>query len=348
MGKHLTYTDRLRIEEGKKHGLTIKAIAEEIGFSERTIYYELKRGVCKQKELYYDACGDKKYRYKEKYAPEVAERKYREHLLAKGAPLKIGSDYELAEYIENRIIKDGLSPLAVLGEMKARDINFKTSICVRTVYNYIDKGVFLRLNLRHLPLKGRRKRKHNRTIRISRPPRGESIEKRPTVINDRTEFGHWEMDCVVGNTLPTLLTFTERLTRKEIIIKLPNRKRESVVRALDTLERKHGRRFRKIFKSITVDNGVEFADCEGMERSIYGVGEKRTIFYYCHPYTSCERGTNERMNREVRRVFPKGTNFMKITPQQISAAEKWINNYPRQILNFLTAEEVYQSFVLKI
>ncbi len=341
--KCLTWIQRLKLEAYLKAKLPKKEIAQLLGVHISTVYREIKRGMCEHKEMSRDIFGDKIYRIKMKYAPEFAEDKYKQNLQARGTYLKIGNDHELANYIEKRIADDGLTPLSVLGEIKNKGLQFKTSICVRTLYNYIEKDVFLRLDMKCLPIKGKRRKTHKRTLRAARVPRGESIEKRPTVINDRTEFGHWEMDCVIGKTLATLLTFTERLTRKEIVVKIPNKKNESVVKALDTLERKYGRRFSKIFKSITVDNGVEFSDCIGMEKSVYGKNRKRTKFYYCHPYCSSERGTNERLNREVRRKFPKGTNFSHITQKEVTAAEDWINNYPRQILGFSTSEELFQQ-----
>lgn len=339
---HLTFTDRLRIEEGKRHGLTAKQIADELGVHFSTIYRELKRGTYQHKTTVYDDYGDKEYRYKLRYSPDIADEKYRQNLQAKGAPLKIGNDFSLANYIEKRIADDGLTPLSVIGEIKRKKLSFETSICVRTLYSYIEKGVFLRLDLKHLPLKGHQK-KHERKLKPAKAPRGESIEKRPAVINDRTEFGHWEMDCVVGKTLETLLVLTERLTRKEIIIKIPNKKTESVVKAINTLERRYGKRFKQVFKSITVDNGVEFSDCYGMEKSSYAKKNKRTKFYYCHPYTSCERGTNERMNREIRRKFPKGTSFKQISEDKVKSVEEWINNYPRPVLDFATSDELFTA-----
>ena len=124
-------------------------------------------------------------------------------------------------------------------------------------------------------------------------------------------------------------------------------KAESVVRCLHMLERKFGTLFYSIFKSITVDNGSEFADFKGMERSRYG-NKQRTKVYYCHPYCSCERGTNERMNREIRRVFPKGKDFNAITPNEVKRAEDWLNNYPRGILGFDTPENLFKMHVSRL
>ena len=111
---------------------------------------------------------------------------------------------------------------------------------------------------------------------------------------------------------------------------MPDKTAESVVKALDFLERKMGVvKFRKTFLSITVDNGSEFSDCAGIERSYRGKS-KRTSVYYCHPYSSYERGSNENQNKLIRRHYPKGTSFENLTASDIAYLEKWINNYPEK------------------
>ncbi len=344
--KHLTWTDRLIIEKDLKMKMSAKQIADHIGCSVRTVYYEIKRGESTKKVNYYtNYWGDKHYKDVKCYSPDIAEEKYRQELSAKGAPLKLSNDYKLADYIERRIVDDGLTPGAVLGEIKRNKLQFRTEIkSVHTIYNYIDKNVFLRLSLKHLPVKCKRK-KHNRKIKASKPPQGISIEKRPEEILRRNTFGHWEMDCVVGTSLKTLLVLSERLTRKEIIMPIPNKKAVSVVIALNKLEKKYGKLFKTIFKTITVDNGVEFSDYKGIEKSIYGNNKKRTAVYYCHPYSSYERGTNERLNREIRRKLPKGTNFKKVSDKEVKAVENWVNEYPKAVLGYATANEVFEKHV---
>ncbi|MDE7283262.1 MAG: IS30 family transposase, partial [Lachnospiraceae bacterium] len=89
---------------------------------------------------------------------------------------------------------------------------------------------------------------------------------------------------------------------------------------------------------ITCDNGVEFLDYENFERS-FCTKKKRTTVYYCHPYSSWERGTNENINRMIRRFFPKGIDFDTVTDKQVQVVEDWINNYPRKILGGLSSNE---------
>lgn len=332
---HLTWTDRLRIEAYLKAGLNKKAIAKEIGVSFVTIYAEIKRG------RYTHLNSD--YTQEIRYSPDIAEARYRENLTGKGAPLKIGKDHALANYLEHKICDEHYSPDAALGEIKAQKLQFATSICKTTLYSYIDKGIFLRLTNKDLPYKSQKKN-HPRRVRAVRAPRGSSIEQRSSEIDNRSTFGHWEMDCVIGQkgTKPVLLVLTERKTRCEHIIPMRDKSAESVVHSLDRLERRYGSRFYDLFKTITVDNGSEFADCAGIEKACRRNG-KRTKVYYCHPYTSCERGSNENQNRIIRRFIPKGTNIGKLSRSYIQQVEDWINNYPRKLFAYASAGALFRQ-----
>ena len=209
--------------------------------------------------------------------------------------------------------------------------------------------LFYGISRESLPEHGERKRKYDKVERkkAARAPQGESIEERPQEINDRQTFGHWEGDCVCGKkrTKETLFVLSERLTRNEIIIKMPDQTAASVVAALNKLERRFGKKFSQIFKSITFDNGSEFMDCAGIEKSVYGKDRKRTKVYYCHPYSAYERGTNENINKMIRRFLPKGTDFRKVTAAYIQRVETWINNYPREILGFETSGSLFERYV---
>ncbi len=96
------------------------------------------------------------------------------------------------------------------------------------------------------------------------------------------------MDTAAGKqgSKSALLVLTERVSRFEIIIKLRDKTQKSITAALDKLEREYKDKFSLIFKSITVDNGVEFLDMESLEKSVYNKLSKRTIIYYTHPYCS--------------------------------------------------------------
>ena len=346
--KNLSYTQRLILEDCLKAKLHKKIIAEKLGVSLATVYNEIKRGEYLRKvKSYVDYWGEIHYKSVVAYSPEIAQERYENGKTAKGVPLKVGSDYEFVRYVEKRVIEDKLSPCAVAGEIKRNNM-FKTVVSKTTIYRYIELGIFMNISMQHLPF-GRRKKRYRKAI-AKRPPKGASIETRPTDIAERNTFGNWEMDCVVGKreTKDTLLVFTERLTRYEIIIKMNNRKADTVVKCLDRLERQFGKRFKTVFKTITVDNGSEFADYIGLERSVYGKNRKRTSVYYCHPYTSCERGSNERLNREIRRLLPKGTDFALYSDMDIRAVENWVNSYPREIFGYATSSEMFAAQMLTI
>ena len=145
-----------------------------------------------------------------------------------------------------------------------------------------------------------------------------------------------EGDSVIGTIKKgeTVLTMTERLTRMELIFKSPGKTEASTVAMLNRLERRIGSgNFRKIFKTITFDNGTEFSDVNGLEYSPY-TKKKRTSVYYCHPYCSSERGSNENQNGFIRRFIPKGTVISSYSKEYIQNVQDYINNYyPRAIFN---------------
>ena len=341
--KHLSKSDRIRIETLNNDGKTPKEIAEVVGVHISTIYRELQRG------QYTHRNSD--WTEETRYSSDLSEMKYRANLAAKGADLKIGNDHRLAEYIETKIADEKYSPEAVLGEIKAQGLQFNTEIKSKnTIYSYIEKGIFLRLTNKNLPVKGGKKRSYHKVQTQKRAPKGESIEKRPEIIGERSTFGHWEMDTVVSARpgKAAILVLTERLTRNEITAKLPDKSAASVVQALDDLEKEWGELFPRVFQTITVDNGSEFADAEGLQRSIINEGEKRTKVYYCHPYSSWERGTNEVTNKMIRRKIPKGTNFDDRTEEEVESIENWINGYPRKIHGYHSAGELFEEEVKQL
>ena len=211
--------------------------------------------------------------------------------------------------------------------------------------------MFLNLTQEELPRHGKHKQAYKKVCKkeAARAPAGESIEQRPPEVNERQEFGHWEGDTVYSGkgkvkTTCALFTITERKTRNEIIIGVPNRKSETIVKAVDALERKLGaRKFRLIFKSITFDNGTEFAAADMLERSCINKTIPRTKVYFCHPYSSWERGSNEHVNGMIRRKHPKGTDFSKVSKEQLAATEKWINEYPRKIFGYKSSAIMFQQ-----
>jgi IS30 family transposase len=220
-------------------------------------------------------------------------------------------------------------------------------VCTKTLYNYIDAGVFSGISNENLWEKRKRKKRHYKTlVRVSTKNKmARSIEDRPEGVNNRIEYGHWEGDSVKGplGAKTSLFTLTERKTREQIIIKLVQATQECVKDALDGLEEKYGSEFKLKFKSVTFDNGVEFLNWQALEISALTVGKRRTTIYFAHSYSSWERGTNENHNRMIRRFIPKGTDIASISNSEIEWIENWMNNYPRKILGYKTPNQMKQQ-----
>ena len=116
-------------------------------------------------------------------------------------------------------------------------------------------------------------------------------------------------------------------------MRLPAKKAQCVTGALKSLKQQYGDKFAQVFKSITADNGSEFADLSSIGVPIY----------FSHPYSSWERGTNERQNGLVRFFIPKGKPISQVSDRTIKRAEEWINKIPRKMFNYASAEELFDQ-----
>ena len=331
----MSASDRDKIEALRNAKVSVADIAKELGFSKVTIYAELKRGAYQHRNSDWTETT--------KYSAYKAQRNADYNATSKGAQLKIANDHAFAEFVEDMILK-GYSPAAVLGFIKENQLDFETTVCRVTLYSYIDKGVFRRISNKNL-LRKSKKRKYKKVKRAKKLQSIEhSIEKRPKEILDRISFGHWELDSVIGTQTrgKTILSLTERKTRMQLVMISKDKTSMSTVNVLNQIERKLGvRNFRKIFKTITCDNGCEFSNTTGMEFSPI-TGKQRTTVYYCHPYCSSERGSNENQNGFIRRFIPKGTAIGNFTPNYIKQVQDFINYYPRGIFNYKSAADMFQ------
>ena len=336
-GKHLNYEERIKIETLSKIGMKSEEIGSVIGCSGRTIRRELAKGIT---ELLNTDLTTRK-----EYSADIGQQKHDYAATGKGPMLKISNDYELVKEIERLIIDEKMSPYAAAETIK-NSKKFKTTISYKTIYNYIDEGLFPNLSNKHLPVKKEtKKRQYNEVRTATNNKKGISISKRNEKVESREEYGHWEMDTVVGKkgTSTVLLVLTERKTRQEIIRKMKSKSQYCVVKELDKFERKIGaKKFRETFKTITCDNGCENLDFNGIERSVLAK-QKRTIVYYAHPYSAWERGSNENANKLIRRFIPKGCDIGEFSHERIKIIEHWINNYPRRLFNGLSSNMLIQQ-----
>ena len=337
--KHLNYTERTQIERWYNiEKKTCLEISKLLNKSIRTIQREINRGRVRNLtseliEIYV-------------YSADVAQQKYDYYIHSKGPEIKLGADYKLAEYIEKGIKEEKKSPEILINDISKYKLEFKSNVCAKTIRNCIHKRI-LNLTEKDMIYKKEYKDKNTEKYHCIKVPAEKSIDFRPQEANDRIEYGHWEGDLVVGkeNKGSALLTFTERLTREEIIIKIAGKKSEYVKKAIDDLEKKYKEKFYEKFKTITFDNGGEFRCWRELETS-YDKRRKRPRFkiYYAHPYRSGERGSNENANRLIRRFIPKGTVITKISEEFIKSIENWINNLSRPTFGFKTSLEMAKQY----
>lgn len=336
---HMTKEERYKLEAYRQAGKKVTWIARTMGFCRQTIYNELERGAYFHRVDWAD---------EKRYSADKGQQIHDQNKTAKGPGLKIGNDRAYADFLERKMLgvqEDGTidkrkrySPAAAL-ELARRE-GFEISVCINTLYSYIEKGVFLNLSNKDLWEKGQKKQKKKK-VKRSPHPLLPSISERPEIIDQREELGHKEIDLIVGKdgTKEAALTMTDRKGRVEMAYKIPDKRAVSVRAVFDRLERKMGKKkFRETFKSITTDNGSEFLEYEQLTRSIFG--GKRFEVYYCHSYSAWEKGTNENHNRFMRRFFPKGTDFGKVSQRQIQEAVDFMNHYPRKILGWKMPVEV--------
>ena len=337
-GRHLTREERMLIERMSRGGRPPRDIAAVLGRHPRTIERELERGRVKH--------VDGELRQKFVYSSDRGQDVHDLNATARGPGLKLGRNYPLAEFIRCRIVDHKESPDVVASRI--RQTGMLGAVCTRTLYRYIDQGVIPGVSNESLWEKRKRSQRSNRRTRrvIKRLARGASIEQRPAEAETREEFGHWEMDLVVGparGSSTALLTLVERKHRHILIRKLPDKSQASVLKAFRGIERHYGpKRFQQIFKSITADNGSEFLDFKALEASSLS-SRPRTHVFYAHAYASWERGSNENANRMIRRFVAKGHDIARLTKHSVATIETWINNYPRRILDFSSPSSLFTN-----
>ena len=334
--KHITYAERTMIETWyNQDHRSKKEIAELLHKSERTIRREINRGKVAIKGYFWED--------KQEYSAMVAQEKYEYQMTSKGPELKLDQDLKLVQHIEREISKGKKSPEVISKQLK--EYGFEVEISGRTIRNAIKSGVIFEKVKQGKIIYKKEYNNKNKERRVSKQiPAEKSIEYRPKEALLRTIYGYWEGDLVVGKqgTKTVLFTLTERMTRQEIIMKLPNKETATIAKALNKLERRYGAKFYQTFKSITFDNGVEFMGYRGLEKSCLRK-KKRTEVYYAHPYCSGERGTNENNNRLIRRFIPKGIDMKNIKVSYIKQIEDWINSYPRAMFDYKSSNMILSN-----
>lgn len=326
-GKHLSFEERVIIQTRLNDKLSPNQIAAEIGCSPNTVRNEIKRGTI---SLY----NGKVQRYK----ADEGERVYKANRENSCRRCEYLNKLDFIVYVEDRFFNDGISIDACVGEALVKKyFPREQMLCTKTIYNYIDKGL-MKIRNHNLPEKISRKPKHER-VHKNKKVLGRSIEERPD-IDDKLEFGHWEADLVIGQKNKSdeaLLTLLERHTRKYMLVKIAGKAASAVMEGFAKVKDYFGSKFSDVFKTVTTDNGSEFADLSKLEEI------SETLVYYAHPYSSWEKGSNERHNRLVRRFIAKGKRISDYDLDAIARIEDWCNNLPRKILGYKTPDELFEA-----
>ena len=189
-----------------------------------------------------------------------------------------------------------------------------------------------------------KRKKHKEKNRQNKRILGNSIELRPEIAAKREEEGHWEGDTVIGlrsGRESVLLTLIEKKTENYLAIRIPGKTSGDVMAAMKVLRDEYGERFGQVFKTITVDNGSEFAE-------FAQVAQWGTEVYFAHPYSSWERPQNERHNGLFRQYVSKGVSIDKFSLEEILVFADELNGRPRRKLGYRTPEELFEAFLDKV
>jgi len=320
--KHLTMSEREHIAKMHWESKGIGEIAGALGRDKGTISRELKRNSSLEYKCYTPCRAQHRSDERRKAASKLPRLKNK----------------VIRQYVEEKLVL-GWSPELIAGRLSMDQPDL--SISHEAIYQYIyhprtsgHEELIACLRRAH------RKRKHKgigRKQRKTKIPNRVSIEARPPSVESRRYYGHWEGDSLISRkSLAALNSLTERKSRLLLLTKLKRKGAE------DTKNAVIGRLYAlpaQMRRTLTLDNGTENAQHEEITAEI------GTKCYFAHPYTSWERGTNEHINGLIRWYLPKGTDFSKISNEQIAHIESLINNRPRKCLGFKTPLEVASSCV---
>ena len=311
---HLNYEDRVKIEHWHKNGKSIRFIAHELGRSPNTISYELKHSAVSGTYV----------------AKKASIKAYQKRYYAKTSSNKVARNKALRQYVDEGLDK-GWSPGEIAGSMSSSKALIAAGVCPvskRTIYRYVTLYALQhKLYFRGKPK--RRKAVYRRGLIGER----KWIEERIL----RNEVGHYELDFIVSpsksGSKAVLLVAVDTLSKRTLIELLPNRTKQELSRAL-----------RKMFdgvavKTILTDNDIAFTCWKHFEQLL------GAPFYFTHPYHSWEKGLVENTNKWIRHFIPKKTDLSTVTKETIVQVLTYLNERPRQVLGYKTANEVYLEYL---
>jgi transposase, IS30 family len=316
---HLTEQERYVISHLRVAGFSLREIGRRINRSHATISRELQRAKAVHPWTIYW------YDWAQPLAVERA---------CKPRHCRRQNNLRLVHYVETRLNKQW-SPEEISHRLL---IEYPTDTTMRISPETIYRWVYLDANVdgalyRNLRLGHKKRRRQKRYGKGRRFAARKCITQRPEIVDIRERYGDWEGDTIEGKKKSGFIaTILERKSRFLLATKLPDKKADTLTTASTRIFRHIPRKMRK---TLTVDNGSEFAQFKQYE-------EKTGLeIYFAQPYAAWQRGANENANGLLRQYFPKGSNFKKVTEDDVWEAVRRLNNRPRKCLNYETPHEVF-------
>lgn len=289
-----------------KHSKT--EVAQIIGVHKSTMTREFQRNMSKRG-----------------YRPDFA---HRQALQRRANKSKSRIEQETWTEVEDKLSNEQWSPEQISGR---RELEDKQKVSHEWIYQHIYKDKQAGGELyQHLRCQKKRRSRYGAYTKRGGLKNQVSIEERPCIVDEKTRIGDWEVDTIIGkNHQGAIVTMTERRSKLTKIENIRQRSGELTGQAIV------GKLSDLIVQTITSDNGKEFSEHELIAKLL------EAEFYFCHPYSSSERGLNENTNGLLRQYFPKKTEFANITDEQMQKVEEKLNNRPRKTLGYKTPLEVY-------
>jgi len=316
---HFTQSKRDKLEALKRAGHTQDEMADIIGCSQSAISRELKRSISPLRKRYTATTAQQKADERRKSAYDNLSHWH--------------DNQELLNHVLTEL-QDKKTPDQISGRRKIKNLTY---VSHQTIYSYIaedkENGGNLYKCLRYQGKKFKWIGFNKDKVKILNR---KDISERPAAVDNKERYGDWESDLVVScrKGSGAVATFAERLSMYFQAIKVQAQSADEMVRASKDV---FGDLPEEMRKTMTHDNGREICKHEEITAAL-------NIDVYCaRPYKSCDRGLNEWMNRELRRFFPKGTDFSKVSQEEIDYAVNWLNNCPRRSLNYRTPKEVFEE-----
>ena len=314
---HFTIEERSCLREYYKKGKSYREIARLLGRNVSSISRELRRNRTHQYDI-------------PTYYPHTAQRK--SNLRRSYCHRGMFWAQEVIDYINEKL------ELTWSPEQISKTPCHLKMPSFKTIYRWIYEGYLVKGNVNVLRQKGKTRKRLGNGGRFTT---GKSIRKRDKNVYKRKEFGHWEADTVVsgrGKTSVCFATLAERKTRYYIAIKIPNRKGETMSKAIIEALSKFPK---EAVKTITCDRGSEFADWRKIEEKL------NCQMYFADPYCAWQKGTNENLNGLLREFYPKGKNLSRVSPITLEKNLALINARPKKILFFKKPIDLFNENLSK-